>query len=264
MNYLETLSDNERFIVSEIINEWNKMSISLTDEDIPSYDRLGIHLYDLLNRLMLKNTIQTKSIDYQIDIESGQINIYLFFDAKYVKEFLGQDYRDKLKDVVAQQIRVFIIGINFIIKLYEDGLIYFPNENFEESKFEDWYVPIKEYPKPDYIWEFSYFFSKKIAKFLDLFLPSSISPSFQLIELYEQEFKTIEARRYEEQQGINTLALKRAKYANIIAIIIAIMSMIVSVLCAVTIPVSINNKQHNELIEIIKISNTADSICDKP
>lgn len=252
MNYLESLSDNERYIISEIVSKWEEKSNSLSDKDILISDKLGIHLYELLNRLMLKNSIHIENIAYRIDVEGGEVHLYHFFEKKYITDIFGGIYDKKLKEAITHQIHSLITGTSFILKLYQDGLIYFPDESFEESKFEEWHVPSEDYPESHYICEFSNFCSKKISKFLDSFLQSSICPSFQLVELYNNDYKTIETRRYEEQQSINCKALKRAKRANIIAIIIAVVSMIISIVCAVCIPVTISDKQHNELIEILK------------
>lgn len=252
MNYLESLSDNERYIISEIVNRWEEKSNSLSHKDILVSDKLGIHLYELLNKLMIKNSVHTENIAYRIDIEGGEVHLYHFFEIKYIIDIFGEFYDKKLKEAITHQIHSLITGISFISKLYQDGLIYFPDESFEESKFEEWHVPSDDYPKSHYVWEFSNFCSKKLAKFLDSFLQSAICPSFQLIELYKNEYKTIETLRYEKQQTINCIALKRAKRANIIAIVIAAVSMLISIVCAVSIPVTISDKQHNELIEILK------------
>lgn len=252
MNYLESLSDNERYIISEIVTGWREKSYSLPDKDISLSDKLGIHLYELLNRLLQKNSIRTVDIAYQIDIDGGDICLSHFFETEYLKKNLGKNYNNQLRNIVTQQIQSLITGIGFISKLYQDGAIYFPSECFEDSKFEEWHVPYEDYPKQKYHWEHSYICSKKFAKFLDQFLQSAICPSFQLIELYKNDYKTIEARRYDEQQAINCKALKRAKRANIIAIIIAVVSMAISIICAVCIPVKISDKQHNELIEVLK------------
>lgn len=252
MNYLESLSDNERFIISEIVTGCKEKSISLFDKDMPISDKLGIHLYELLNRLMQNNSIHTEDIAYRIDVEDGEIHLYHFFEIKYVTETFGEEYDKKLEEMVTHQIHSLIIGTSFISKLHQDGLIYFPDESFEKSKFEEWHVPLEDYPKPNYIWKFSNICSKRIAKFLDSFLQSAILPSFQLIELCDNKYKTIEALRYEKQQTTNDIALKRAKRANIIAIVIAIVSMVVSIICAVCIPVTISDRQHNELIEALK------------
>lgn len=252
MNYLESLSDNERFIINEIVIGCKEKSISLFDKDMPVSDKLGIHLYELLGRLMQNNNIHTENIAYRIDVEDGGIHLYHFFEINYITKTFGEEYNKKLEEMITHQIHSLIIGTSFISKLYEDGLIYFPDESFEESKFEEWYIPLEDYPKPNYIWKFSNIRSKRIAKFLDSFLQSSILPSFQLIELYENKYKTVEALRYDEQQATNEIALKRAKRANIIAIVIAIVSMVVSIICAVSIPVTISDRQHKEVIEVLK------------
>ena len=242
MKYIDTLSEDERFIINLIVHTWKNKSTS---------DSLGIHFYELLNQLMLKNSIPTE-IEYRIDLDGGEIQLYHFFETHKVENTFGKDTECKLKDVVSQQLRTFITGSNFISKLYQDGLIYFSEESFEESKFEDWGVHLDAYPKPKYIWELSTIGSKKIAKFLDSFIQSPICPSFQLVELCEHNFESVEKRRYNTQKSQTDVALRRAKCANIIAVIITIVSMIASIACALTIPTSINKEQHYELIETIK------------
>lgn len=249
MNYLESLSKDERYIIREIVNNWKEKSATSFGSNISVSDKLGICLFELLNRLMLKNGIKAENISYRIDPDGGEIHLYHFFEKDYIHK---NNYKIRIKESVAEQIQSLILGCNFISKLYDDGLIYFPEENFEESKFDDWHVPFDEYPKSLYIWEFSNFISRKIAKFLDKFLSSTILPSYQLIELFDNEFKTVEARRHEQQQTINDKALMRAKQGNYIAIGIALVSVIVAILCATLIPVSINCSQHKELIKTIE------------
>ena len=252
MNYLESLSKDEQYIISEIVNKWKEKTATTFGSNIAVSDKMGICLYELLEHLMLKNGIKAENISYSIDPEGGEIHLYHFFEKDYIRKNSGNNYEKRIKESVAEQIQSLILGCNFIFKLYDDGLIYFPEENFEESQFDDWYVPLDEYPKSLYIWEFSNIISRKVAKFLDKFLPSAILPSYQLIELFNNEFKTVEARRHEQQQSINDKALIRAKQANYIAIGIAMVSVIVAILCATLIPVSINSSQHKELIESIE------------
>lgn len=45
MNYIETLSKNERYIISVIVNTWKKESVSSSEKDISVSDQLGIHLH---------------------------------------------------------------------------------------------------------------------------------------------------------------------------------------------------------------------------
>lgn len=245
MNYIDTLSEDERLIIKLIVHAWKDKSAS---------NSLGIHLYELLDKMMLKNSIQT-DIEYQIDLDGGEIQLYHFFNTYDIENTFGNNTEHIVKDVTKRQLRTFIIVSNFVSKLYQDGLVYFPEESFEESKFEDWGVHIDSYPKPTYTWEISNICSNKIAKFLDSFLQSAICPSFQLIELCEHNFESVETRRYNTQKFQTDVALKRAKCANIIAIIIAIVSMIATIACALTIPTSINKEQYQELIETIKIYN---------
>lgn len=273
MNYIEALSENERYVISVIVNTWKEKSISDSDKYISVSDKLGIHLYELLNHLIQTNSISTKCIAPQIDQEGGEILLNHFFETQYIEEIFGKDYKKKLKEVVAQQIQTLIMVTSFISKLYQDGLIYFPDENFENSKYEEWAVPLNEYPKPIFIREISKICSKKIAKFLDSFLQSTICPSFQLIDLYEHEFKTIENRRYEEQLNISTDSLRiaesslnEAKNATALArksqrnsiwasLVICCLSLLGSYWISSTVPASIENEfsifldSHLRLIE---------------
>lgn len=55
MNYIEALSENERYVISVIVNTWKEKSISDSDKYISVSDKLGIHLYELLNHLIQTN-----------------------------------------------------------------------------------------------------------------------------------------------------------------------------------------------------------------
>ena len=161
MNYLESLSKDERYIIREIVNKWKEKAVTVLDSDISVSDKLGVSLFELLNSLMLMKGVKASNITFRIDIKDGEIHIYHFFDKDYIFKTIGTDYSKRVKESVAEQIQSLVLGCNFISKLYDDGLIYFPEENFEELEFDSWYVPLEEYPKSSYIWEFSDFMSKK-------------------------------------------------------------------------------------------------------
>lgn len=278
MNYIETLSKNERYIISVIVNTWKKESVSSSEKDISVSDQLGIHLYELLYQLMQINGFPTKDIEPRIDPEGGEVYLYHFFETKIVNDILGGDYKNKIKGVVEQQKHTIIIGVSFIYKLYQDGLIYFPYESFEESEFEKWSVSFEKYPQPKFFYVMSDFCSKKIAKFLDSFLQSTICPSFQLIDLYEHEFKTIENRRYEEQLNISTDSLRiaesslnEAKDATVLArksqrisiwvsLAICCLSLLGSYWISSTVPASIENEFSNSLDSHLRLIENNDSV----
>ena len=201
-----------------------------------------IHLYELLYQLMQINGFPTKDIAPRIDPEGGEVHLYHFFETKIVNDILGGDYKNKIKDVVEQQKHTFIIGVSFIYKLYQDGLIYFPYESFEESKFDEWDVSFEKYPQPNFFYVMSDFCSKKIAKFLDSFLQSTICPSFQLLELCKHNFKTLEARRFFRSQLLGWVGVG-------VAITIAISSPWLMTNWSKS---HIEDEQYDRLIEVIE------------
>lgn len=202
MNYLESLSPNERYIVSEIIDNWKSDALA---------DTFGLPLFVLLEKLMRHGHIEIEEVTYQIDpIEGGEINIHLFFKTQYIEEIFGKDYELQLEKHVVKTIKKLLIGCSFIQKLHQDGLIYFPEENSEPSPFEKWGIPCNEYPKPHYIWKISSICSKDLAKFLDSFLQSSICPSHQLITFYDNNFETPEQTRFKLNKRLSTAGILTA------------------------------------------------------
>ena len=207
MNYLESLSSNERYIVSEIIENWKKISLS---------DSFGMPLYVLLEKLVQHDCIKIEKVAYQIDpIDGGEINIHLIFRTQYIEEIFGKDHELQFEKHVAQTIKKLLIGCSFIQKLHQDGLIYCPEESFDPSTFDEWDVPCDKYPKSNYIWKTSSICSKGLAKFLDSFLQSSICPSYQLINFCDNNFETPEQIRFKKSQCLSKIGILTAIFISV-------------------------------------------------
>ncbi len=253
MNYLESLSDNEKLVITRIVDYWNNCSARNIDVSKPHDEVYGIPLHDLVFKFINERTLlQIEDISYKIEIDSGQIDFYQFFKTEKANNKLGEQHKFEVELISIDNSRWFLIVVNFLKRLYDDGLIYFEYEEFSLTTYNDWDSRVKDFPAPEYIHHSECFFSKDIAKFLDLFLGSPIIPSFQLIELYKYDFKTVEKRRYESQQSLSNKALRSAKRGNYIAIGIAIVSTLVAILCSLLIPVSIDKEQHKAIIQTIE------------
>lgn len=244
MNILTNLSSNQKHFLEDVIDFHKRAMQNFDIDPLTTYPVLGVFL-------------QESFYDGNYAVKPCKYNNELYLDIKFFNESqekLGIGDQLRLNQTMAAVIQMkFIERLIFIRQLWENGLIYFvgnlnaniPNYSYTEND--------KSYhEKMNISALLSPLEAPEYFNFLNKYNMAQIIPSDYLIDFCSNSFTTLEQRQYKEQHDINTVALKRAKYANIIAIIIAVVSMIVSIVCAVSIPVTISDSQHKEIIEILK------------
>lgn len=143
----------------------------------------------------------------------------------------------------------FMESVHFMKWLGENDLIYFTKENKHHNRIPECkannYEP--HYSQANWIID-----SDSICEFILSHYNSRIIPSPYLISFYNNGYKTDEQLQYDAQIQISRKALKRAKQGIIISIIISCASLLASYIFAKYVDSTINEGQHNELIEAIK------------
>lgn len=244
MNILTNLSSNQKHFLEDVVAFHKKAMQNFEIDPLTTYPVFGIFLQDSF-------------YDGNYSVKPCKHNNELNLDIKFFNETpeklaIGEQLR--LNQTMAAIIQMkFIERLIFIRQLWESGLVYFVG-NLNAN------IPSYSYTENDKIYHEKMNISALLSpleapeyyNFLNKYNMAQIIPSDYLIDYCANSFTTLEQRQYKEQHDINTIALKRAKCANIIAIVIAVVSLIVSIVCAVRIPVTISDKQHNELIEILK------------
>lgn len=254
MTILNTLSSNQKHFIEDVVDSYTKSLHSFKTDPMHTAPVFGMFLQDAFyddNYYVTPCKVK------------GKLNLIIKFISNNNYSLCERlQYDTNMTAYV--QIK-FIERLKFIKLLWDNGLIYFVgNLNSELSEF-DFSSDDKEYCKRMCISaSLSPLESDDYAIFLGKYKMAQIIPSEFLIDFCSNSFTTLEERQYKEQQQINIEALKRAKRANIIAISIAALSILASIICAYFIPVSINNKQHNELIEIIKTQYNGQINNEKP
>lgn len=256
MNILINLSSNQKHFLEDVI-DFHKRAMQNFDVDpLTTYPVFGIFLHDSF----YDGNYSVKPCKH-----NNELNLDIkFFNETQEKLSIGEQLR--LNQTMAAVIQMrFIERLIFIRQLWENGLIFFvgnlnanlPNYSYSEDD--------KNYhEKMNISALLSPLEAPEYYNFLNKYNMAQIIPSDYLIDYCANSFTTLEQRQYKEQHDINTVALRRAKCANIIAIIIAVVSMIVSIVCAVCIPVTISDNQHKEVIEILKTNHNEQTQNAKP
>lgn len=273
MQYLENLGKQEKFIIKWVVDTWFD---DIKDSLYISHDNYGIPLYELIDEICKadENQLRIEELSYRIDPESGEVHIYQFYDCSIVKKLFGEHYKECIKNLAEKRKHSIIMALSFVHRLFQEGLIYFSEESFEESTFDEWAVPLQKYPSPQYLYELGYFVSRDLGSFLDRFLASPIIPSCYLIDLYRNAYKTPEQLRFKQQQKNTELALEEAKKANKlakranhislgIAIGTVIITGIITWLCATFVPISIHKSFTEQLNYRLDKIHRTDSIQSK-
>lgn len=256
MQYLENLGKQEKFIIKWVVDTWLD---DIKDSLYISHDNYGIPLYELIDEICKadENQLRIEELSYRIDTESGEVHIYQFYDCSIVKKLFGEHYKECINNLAEKRKHSIIMTLSFVHRLFQEGLIYFSEESFEESTFDEWAVPLQKYPSPQYLYELGYFVSRDLGSFLDRFLASPIIPSCYLIDLYRNAYETPEQLRFKQQQKNTELALeeakkanKLAKYANWISLGVAISMVLCSIFIPISIPKSFTEKMNYNLDKI--------------
>lgn len=256
MNIIQGLSSNQKNFLIDIVDFYKKAMANFKVDPTTSSTVFGI---------FLKDSFYNDNYGATPCLVDGDLNLNIkFFNVSNEPLSFTQKTKNDLSTAATIQMQ-FLERLNFIHRLWENGLIYFVGNL--DSKISDFAFSEKdnEYCRKMNISALLWPLGKiEYFDFIERYFMAQVIPSEYLIDFCEHDFTTITERQYKEQLSINTTALKRAKTGNIIAILVAILTMTVTIICSIVIPISVNEKQHQEIIETIENIHNGQTTNEKP
>lgn len=270
MNPLENVNDNSRRVIKDII-ETHRENQSLIDKGKSSPHYLpGIIFSQLfsdddciLNILQGENETLALEIVFAKDGEDG-LSMY--------------EIMRKHEQFGGKKKYLFVEKLIYVMSLYDNGLIYFSEEDNKGLPSFTTITERSEFFKNEklnvMIWFIAY---PSLFQFVRKFYYANIIPTTTLIDFYDNGYKTAEQMRYDEQNELNkksleisqsslieaqdatSLARKSQRTSIIISSIICAISLLGSYLIALYIPVSIDRNFSNSLEYHLRIIESNDS-----
>lgn len=270
MNPLENVNDNSRRVIKDII-ETHRENQSLIDKGKSSPHYLpGIIFSQLfsdddciLNILQGENETLGLEIVFARDGEDG-LSMY--------------EIMRKHEQFGGKKKYLFVEKLIYVMSLYDNGLIYFSEEDNKGLPSFTTITERSEFFKNEklnvMIWFIAY---PSLFQFVRKFYYANIIPTTTLIDFYDNGYKTAEQMRYDEQIELNkksleisqsslieaqeatSLARKSQRTSILISSIICAISLFGSYLIASYIPVSIDRNFSNSLEYHLRIIESNDS-----
>lgn len=270
MNPLENVNDNSRRVIKDII-ETHRENQSLIDKGKSSPHYLpGIIFSQLfsdddciLNILQGENETLALEIVFAKDGEDG-LSMY--------------EIMRKHEQFGGKKKYLFVEKLIYVMSLYDNGLIYFSEEDNKGLPSFTTITERSEFFKNEklnvMIWFIAY---PSLFQFVRKFYYANIIPTTTLIDFYDNGYKTAEQMRYDEQNELNkksletsqsslieaqdatSLARKSQRTSILISSIICAISLLGSYLIALYIPVSIDRNFSNSLEYHLRIIESNDS-----
>lgn len=240
MTGLQYLDDNLKSLIERIIDGYHLDFHYMEDDTEGITYGPGIYFNNAFSDDFTLISFETNKGKLAINIESSKLE----YNSWKIAE------RNNYKANNAALLHAnFMESVHFVKWLAANDLIYFTKENKHQNGISECktsnYVP--HYSQANWI-----IGSDTICEFILSHYNSRIIPSPYLISFYNNGYKTDEQLQYEAQIEISKQALKRAKHGIIISIIISCASLLASYIFAKYVDSTINEVQHNELIEAIK------------
>ena len=271
MNPLDNINDISKCVIKEIIDSHREKQAIIKEGKGSSYFLPGIVLDQLFS-----------DADCFLDIMQGKDEtlIFEFVFPKDGEDGISLNERiDRHKHFISKKRYVFIEKLIYVMSLYDNGYIYFSEEEesalpvfttitdrIEFFKNENLNVRIVFVRKPT------------LFEFVNKFYYANIIPTKALIDFYDNGYKTIDQIRDEEQLRINAesleiarsslveakeatiLANKSQRISILISSIICAVSLIGSYFIASTVPVSIEGEFTNSMDRHLRLIEYNDSI----
>lgn len=250
---LDNLDYESKTFISNIVDGYVKGKEHIKSGSNPYIDNPG---------MMVNNIFTTFSGKWIYNVifhilEDSKIEIYYIFSKSLIQIKDGEEEYDAIERLI-KIIRSEIVHKISILQLLKDsGHIFFVDDKncnfFNSGKVtqhdkERWNNNGIKYYRDELK-------SKVLYEFLSQFSSSLIIPSPQLIDFRNNNFRTVEDRRFEEQHRLSENALKIARCSNIIAIVIGIISLLATCIITKCSSTKINEAQFLQIIETINNNN---------
>lgn len=261
MSILSHIDDNLKQLISRIIDEYQMQLHYMEDCTEFFHGNPGIHFGDAFSNAYTLIHLTTCCDKLAIIIDSYKVK----------PEFNNlQDNINYSTNNGAIIHAEFIQAISFLKSLYDNGYIFFTEDNSKNKS-----IPIYQSAADNSncpVWTIN---SELLTNFAKQHFFANIIPSPALISFYRNDFKNDEQLRYEKQLEISNQSLEEAHIANLvaknsldetkksndisqeavssakrgnqIAIIVAIVAMLVTILSAIFIPVSLNKESIHDI-----------------
>lgn len=205
MNVLNNLDDFQKGIIIKILNNFNNYTCGSHDSN--SIDETNMFLshlmYDILN-----TNIYVEEMYIATFKDSSQITFQIVYNTHKMRENGIEDmqgYIEKYSKLIKLELIRFL---DFIYKLYNQGLIVFSDEEEGETDYSVWEkADYKLCQTKGFIVE-SVFFSSGVFKyFVDKYYTAAIIPSPILIEYKNNDFQNEEEIQFKRTQTVSKIAI---------------------------------------------------------
>lgn len=270
MNPLENVNDSSKCVIKDIIETHRENQALINQGKNAPHYLPGIIFSQLFsdNECIL-NILQGENDTLALEIvftKNGEEGLSKYEIMKKHEQFGGKKKY------------LFVEKLIYVMSLYDNGYIYFSEENNKGLPHFTTITEGSEFFKNEklnvMIWFISY---PSLFQFVKKFYYANIIPTTTLIEFFDNGYKTTEQLRYDEQielnkksleisqsslieaQAATSLARKSQRTSIVISSIICGISLLGSYLIASYIPVSVDKKFSNTLENHLQIIESNDS-----
>lgn len=250
---LDNLDYESKIFISTIVDGYVKGKQYMENGFNPYIDNPGMIVHNIFT------TISGESVYNVIfhKLENSNIEVYYVFSKNLIQIKDGEEEYDAVERLIKIMRAEVLYKISLLRFLKDSGSIFLIDDKnwnlFNSGKVtqhdkERWNNNGIKYYRDELK-------SEVLYEFLSQFSSSLIIPSPQLIDFRNNDFRTVETRRFEEQQCLSEKAIKIAKFSNKIAIVIGIISLLATCIITKCSSTKINETQFLQIIETINNNN---------
>lgn len=205
MNVLNNLDDFQKEILIKILDNFNNYLCDF--QASVSIDEANMFLSHLMYGILNKN-IYVEEMYIATFKDSSQITFQIVYNTHKMKEN-GIEDMERYIEKSSKSIKLELIRfLDFVYKLYNQGLIVFSDEEEGETDYSVWEkADYKLCQTKGFIVE-SVFFSSEVFKyFVDKYYTAAIIPSPLLIEYRNNNFQNEEQIQFKKTQLVSKIAI---------------------------------------------------------
>ena len=238
MSYISNLDEFQKDILNDIVSNYkvyiNQLDHSTYQSETSMF--LSYLMYDTLKRNNYQHVVEMYLATYK---DSAQINLEIVYNTPLMENEGILDLKKQIKSITNTTKFRLIKFLDFIFKLYSQGLVVFSNEEEEQTEYRAWVkADYKLCKAKGYTIETTYFCSSELKNIVDKYYCSAIIPTQTLIDLVDNQYLSNDDIKFIKSQRLGKLGI-------ISSFIIAILSPWLMTKCSYT---KIDNTQFDKMI----------------